>query len=94
MNNMENILKLEEKLKKQSNVRMDDINKNEIDNIQIINIDSEKPSINRILDFIVYIKNPYFIKVGDTIVKMEFSKNKVKAENCVEQLFCTLYLKT
>lgn len=92
MNDEINIKKLKERLEKQNNIGINDININEIDDINIINMNLNKPSINRILDFIIYIKNPYVIRVDDTIVKMEFSNTKVKADECVNNLFCNLYL--
>lgn len=92
MNDEINVKKLKDRLEKQNNIGINDININDIDDINIINMNLNKPSINRILDFIIYIKNPYVIRVDDTIVKMEFSNTKVKADECVNNLFCNLYL--
>lgn len=92
MDNKRYINELKEKLERQNSIGINDININDIDNINTINMNEDKPSINRILDFIIYIKNPYIIKVDDTIVKMEFSNTKVKADECMNNLFCNLYL--
>ena len=86
------IRKLKENLEIKSSVQIDEININDISNINIIDINLEKTSIDRIFDFIIYIKNPYVIKVDDTIVKMEFSNTKLKADECVNNLFCNLFM--
>lgn len=92
MKNITKILKLEQKLKKQKNIKTGEIDITQIDNVKRVKIDTEKSSIRRILDFVISSKNPYVIKVNETIVKMEFSNNNYRAEECVNQLFYNLYL--
>lgn len=92
MKNTTKILKLEQKLKKQRNTKTEEIDITQIDSAKKVKIDTKKSSMRRILDFIISSKNPYVIKVNDTIVKMEFSNNNYKAEECVNQLFYNLYL--
>lgn len=86
-----NINKLEEKLNKCKNMSIKDINPNEIDNLEDIKIDRRKDSNERILDFIMNTKNPYAFKIKDKIVKIEFSKNGVKAEDALTKAIANLY---
>lgn len=86
-----NINKLEEKLNKCKNMSIKDINPNEIDNLEDIKIERRKDSNERILDFIMNTKNPYAFKIKDKIVKIEFSKNGVKAEDALTKAIANLY---
>ncbi len=43
--------------------------------IRDVKIDINKPVQEKILDFIMQIKNPYFFKVGDVAVKVNFDNN-------------------
>ena len=92
MKNITKILKLEQKLKKQKNIKAAEIDINQIDNVKRLKIDKDKSSMRRRLDFIISTPNPYAIKVNDTIVKMEFSNSNIRAGDCVNKLFYHLYL--
>ena len=60
-------------------------------NLEDIKIDRRKDSNERILDFIMNTKNPYAFKIKDKIVKIEFSKNGVKAEDALTKTIANLY---
>ncbi len=47
----------------------------ELVDIRNVKIDINKPVQEKILDFIMQIKNPYFFKVGDVAVKVNFDNN-------------------
>ena len=85
------IKELEEKLNKCKNMSIKDINPEEIDNLEDIKIDRRKESKERILDFIMKIKNPYVFKIKGKIVKIEFSENGVKAEDAVANAVSSIY---
>lgn len=86
-----NIKELEEKLSKCKNMSIKDINTDEIDNLENIKIDRRKEPNERILDFIMKIKNPYIFKIKGQIVKIEFSENGVKAEDAVANAVSSIY---
>ena len=85
------IKELEEKLNKCKNMSIKDINPEEIDNLEDIKIDRRKESKERILDFIMKIKNPYVFKIKGKIVKIEFSENGVKAEDALTKAIANIY---
>ena len=85
------INKLELKLKRGSNINLDDVSISEVEDIDNIVIDSNKSSVERILDFLLKQKNPYLFKVGGVIVKVDFSKNNVSADNCITEVFKDIY---
>ena len=85
------INKLELKLKRGSNINLDDVSISEVEDIDNIVIDSNKSSVERILDFLLKQKNPYLFKVGGVIVKVDFSNNNVSADNCITEVFKDIY---
>ena len=87
----ENIIFLEQKLKKYKDYELDQIDKNDVPDISTIKIDSKKSSVNRILDFLSSYENPYVFKVGDNLVKIGFLNNNVYADNCVTNVFKNIY---
>ena len=50
-----------------------------------INIDINLPVEERIADYIIQAGNPYFIKVGKIIIKMNFSNTDKRANDCFER---------
>lgn len=48
--------------------------------IQDVNIDSDKPLPERMIDFIGQIKNPYCFRCGKIVVKISFSDNSISME--------------
>lgn len=92
MHRVNNISKLENKVKNGKKVEIDKVNYEQITDIKDIKINKKRSSIVRILDFLRCVENPYIIKVNDTIVKMQFSTKPIKAEDCINKLFYNLYL--
>lgn len=88
---MTNIELLENKLEICKNKNIDEIDISEVEDISNINIDTKKSSVERILDFLNEVKNPYIFKVKNKIVKIEFSNNNVYATNCVTNVFKDIY---
>lgn len=86
-----NIKELEEKLDKCKRMSIEDINPDEIDDLEDIKIDRRKEPNERILDFINKTKNPYAFKIKGKIVKIEFSKNGIKAEDALSNVMANIY---
>jgi len=77
---------LNNKIKKCKNIQIKDVKLTEIDSINDIKINTNESSTNRIIDFINKAKNPYIIKVDDTIVRMEYKSNDIDAINCIKKI--------
>ena len=72
---MDDIEKLENKLKKcKDNIHLY-AKKNPIDRIENIKIDTDLPIAERIYNFLIQVNNPYILQVGNVIVEMEFSED-------------------
>ena len=78
-----NIEKLREKLERCKNVSFNDITLDDVDDISTIKISKKKNEYEKILDFGENTKNPYIFKVNGKLVKIEFSNNERKAEDCL-----------
>lgn len=90
MNNL-NISEMREKLERCKKIDIMKVNPDEVDNIEKININKQKSSKERILDFLYFTKNPYIFNVGGCIVKTEFSNSNIYADNCVVNVFKDIY---
>jgi len=77
-------------LESMRNVDIRDIEPETIPDIRDINIDSNKPLLERILDYINQVKNPYFIRCGKILVKIEYSETETTIEDCMEGYFRSL----
>ncbi len=62
--NKYNIEEIQEKLERCKNMKLEDITLDDVDEISSIKIDRRKPSNERILDFIMKVKNSYIFKVN------------------------------
>jgi len=58
--------------------------------IRDINIDNNKTLLERTLDYINQIKNPYCIRCGKIIVKIEYAETETTIEDCMEGYFRSL----
>ena len=85
------IEKLEQKLERCKNICIDEVDKNEIEDISKININKRKSSKDRILDFLNSVSNPYIFKVNGKLVKIEFSNNTRTAESCITNVIKSIY---
>ena len=80
-----------DKLEKSKNTSLDEIDINEIDDIENIKISRKKSSHDRIIDFITTVKNPYIFKIGNRLVKIEFSDKNRRAEDSLLNVIESLY---
>lgn len=58
----------------------------ELDDIGKIRIDRKKSVEERKRQYLNQVKNPYLVKVGDTMVKIRFANNGVSFEDAFENL--------
>ena len=86
-----NLKELEEKLKYCKNMKLEDVSLDDVDEISSIKIDRRRPSNERILDFIMKVKNPYIFKVNGKLVKISFSDTDKTAEDCLTRVLMNLY---
>lgn len=91
MKNKYNIEELEEKFERCKNMKLEDINLEDVDEISSIKIDRRKSSNERILDFLTEVKNPYVFKVNGKLVRMSFSENGPTADDCLTRVLENLY---
>jgi len=89
--NKYNIKELEEKLNRCKNMKLDDINPDDVDEISSIKIDRRKSSDERILDFLTQVENPYVFKVNGKLVRINFSENGPTADECLTNVLENLY---
>ena len=89
--NKYNIEELAEKLERCRNVNLDDVKLEDVDELTSIKIDRRKPSNERILDFLIKVKNPYIFKVNGKLVRMRFSDTDKTAEDCLTNVLKNLY---
>ena len=64
-----------------------DVKLEDLVDIRTVHIDTSKPVLERILSFMVQIKNPYLFKVGDTPVKVEFDDDGPSLQKLLETFF-------
>ena len=86
-----NIQELEEKLKRCRNMKLEDVTLDDVDELSSIKIDRRKSSNERILDFLIKVKNPYIFKVNGRLVRMRFSENGPTADECLTNMLENLY---
>lgn len=86
-----NIKELEEKINRYKNMKLEDINPDDVDEISSIKIDRRKSSNERILDFLTQVKNPYVFKVNGKLVRMSFAESGPTADECLTQCLENLY---
>ena len=82
---------LEEKLNRCKNMKLEDVILDDVDEISSIKIDRRKSSNERILDFIMKVKNPYIFKVNGKLVRISFSDIDKTAEDCLTRVLMNLY---
>ena len=69
-----NLEELKERINKYKDISLEEIDPNKVDDITSINIDKRKSSNERLLDFLMKVKNPYVFKVKGKLVKISFSE--------------------
>ena len=86
-----NIKELEEKINRCKNMKLEDINPDDVDEISSIKIDRRKSSDERILDFLTQVENPYVFKINGHLVQIRFSDTNKTAEDCLTNVLKNLY---
>ena len=86
-----NLKELDEKLNYCKNMKLEDVTLDDVDEISSIKIDRRKSSNERILDFIMKVKNPYIFKVNGKLVKIRFSDTDKTAGDCLTSVLMNLY---
>ncbi len=66
-------------LNEMKNADLKECNIDDLVDIRDVKVDNNKSQIEKLMDFIDKIKNPYMFKVGDTIVKVKFSENNTQS---------------
>ena len=72
------------KVRKQKQLSLQEIDKEEVNDIREIKLTRKKSSKQRILDFLNEVKNPYFFKIDGYIVQIAFNdKSELSADDCL-----------
>jgi hypothetical protein len=58
----------------------------ELVDIRDVKVDVNLPKMERIIEYIRQIKNPYRFKCGEFIVSVKYANNGVSLEDCLERL--------
>ena len=85
------IEKWHNKLEYCKSLKIEDAKLEELKDLRDVKIDTSLPVIARILSFMIQIENPYLFKVGDTIVKVGFSKTEQTLQKQFECFFTKKY---
>ncbi len=89
--NKKDIEELSKKLQRCREIPLDEVNPNDVDEITEIKIDKRKSSNERILDFLIKVKNPYIFKVKGKLVRIRFSDTDKTADDCLTNVLKNLY---
>ena len=91
-NSKYNIEEIKEKIRKLQNMKLEDVILDDVDEISSIKIDRRKPSNERILDFLIKVKNPYIFKINGNLVRISFTENaNLTADDCLTRVLENLY---
>jgi hypothetical protein len=78
---------LSEELEKMRQMEVTTVNPNELVDMKEVEIDSNMDEMEKIIDYIEKIKNPYVFKYGDYVVKLEFdNESGVTLQELMEEL--------
>lgn len=69
-----------------------DIQINNLVDINLVHIDTQKPVFERIISFIENIGNPYLFRCGDTPVRVSFATNGLSLQECFEKMIETEFI--
>ena len=86
-----NIEELENKIISCSNISIDDVKKEEINDLSEVKISKKKKGYDKILEFIKNVSNPYIFNIDNKIVKIEFTDNGQRAEDRIINIINTMY---
>lgn len=83
---MSNYKLLKEKLHNTKDIEIEEVNREEIEDIKNIKINDKLPVEERIAEFIYKTKNPYIIKVNGTLVKNTFGNKNIQIQECLNNI--------
>lgn len=83
---MNNYVELKTKLQLCKNSNIKYLRDDEVDRVEDISINTNLPKLDRIVNFLEKVKNPYVIMVDGMKVKMEFSSDGKDFNQCFETL--------
>lgn len=83
---MEDYIKIKTKMQlgKNSNIRF--AQEKDIDELKNITINTNKTKLERIIEFLQIVKNPYMFMIDGIKVKFEFTKDGPNIDDCMENL--------
>lgn len=82
---------LKKKLKECRKINISDVSLADVDDIDEIVIDKRRSSEERIIDFLINVKNPYIFKSNGKLVQICFSDSNKTAEECLTNVLKNLY---
>ena len=62
------------------------ISTDELVDIRDVHVDAGLPKLERIVEYIRQIKNPYRFKCGEFVVSVKYADNGVSLEDCLERI--------
>lgn len=77
-------LKTKVQLGKNSNVRF--VQEKDIDNLELVKVNTSQPKQDRIISFLRNVKNPYMFMIDGIKVKFEYSDKGIYINECIENL--------
>ena len=86
-----NVKELEEKIKRCKYIEVNEVNKDDVDELSDIKISRKKSKEEKILDFISKTNNPYIFNVNGKLVKLENTDNGANAEDAITNIMKSLY---
>jgi hypothetical protein len=75
----------QETLRQMRSIDINTIDPDTVVDASEIYIDTKMPVPERMAEYVRQIRNPYFMKVGKVIVKMNFADTSVTAKECYER---------
>jgi len=87
-----NVNLIEEKLNKYKNMTIEQIDSNTLKDLKDIKLSRKKSSKERILDFLMEIDNPYFLKINNHVVQLSFKDDsEMSANECLTNVLKDFY---
>lgn len=85
---MEALESATERIKRGKETDWMSIDISELTDIRTVDIDTEKPLLFRIIDYVNQVKNPYCFRVGDVKVRMSFADtDRTLTDNFIDMFF-------
>lgn len=83
---MNNYVELKTKVQLCKNSNMKYLRNDEVDRVEDISINTNLPKLDRIVNFLEMVKNPYVFMVDGMKVKLEFASSGKNINQCFESL--------